>query len=48
MLCPQWVEMRLLNNSAYKLTVVDKDLDWCSVLLVEKQNRRTALTASSK
>ena len=48
MLCPQWVEMRLLNNSAYKLTAVDKDVDWCSVLLVEKQNKRTAITASSK
>jgi hypothetical protein len=34
--CPQWVEIRLLNNSAYKLTYLGNE-DWFSVLLVEKQ-----------
>ncbi|RDV13599.1 hypothetical protein DXT99_18860 [Pontibacter diazotrophicus] len=34
--CPQWVEMRLLNNDAYNVTFLNDD-NWFSVLLVEKQ-----------
>jgi len=48
MLCPQWVEMRLLNNTAYKVTEVDDYKDWFSILLVEKENATTALRSSSK
>lgn len=34
--CPQWVEMRLLNNNAYKVTYLEDD-SWFTMLLVEKQ-----------
>lgn len=35
--CPQWVEMRLLNNRKYKVTVID-NYEWFALLLVEKQD----------
>ncbi len=46
--CPQWVEMRLLNNPAYKVTFLN-NANWFTVLLVEKkQNEKTDLASSSK
>jgi len=48
MLCPQWVEMRILNNIAYKVTEVDNLKGWFSVLLVEKQNGKTTAISSSE
>jgi len=48
MLCPQWVEMRLLYNTAYKLTEIAEHENWFTVLLVEKQNATTASTSSSR
>ncbi|MFD2247914.1 glycosyltransferase family 39 protein [Pontibacter ruber] len=34
--CPQWVEMRLLNNARYKVTYLNNSY-WYTMLLVEKQ-----------
>jgi hypothetical protein len=43
--CPQWVEMRLLNNSDHKVTHLGND-QWYSVLLVEKRSMGHDLIAS--
>jgi len=45
--CPQWLEMRILNNEAYKVTFLGNE-NWFSILLVEKQNGATNMTSSSK
>lgn len=34
--CPQWVEKRLIDNAAYKVTFLN-DQNWFAVLLVEKR-----------
>jgi len=48
MLCPQWIEMRLLQNTAYKLTEIDNYKNWFTVLLVEKQNASTTAALPSR